>query len=477
MLHLAFEAGLTAVLLVTVTLLWRRGRWAAGLQAGEERLRLTLEAVGAGTWDWNIPAGGGACSDHWFKLLGYEASEFRPDQAFWESLIHPDDKPGFMAAVTGHLEGRTESFELEYRLRSKSSGYHWILDRGKVVERDATGRPLRMLGTFIDITQRKQAELALHDANASLERRVLDRTASLRQANTDLTAEIAERAQVEQALRDSEMRLAEAQRIGQTGSWVRDLRTGVVQATDEFHRILGLPLNAPTSFDAIVERIHHDDIGLFQATIAAGQSERRGFSMAFRAVLPDGTVRVLRSIGQYEFDDAGEAIRTTGIVQDITQMKDVEGALEAERTMLKTLMDAWPDFVYVKDRNSRFIKANAATAEIMGVGAADELVDRTDFDFYPPDIAAQFHDSEQAMIASGRPVVSREELLRRDDRQLWLSTTKIPYRDADGRIAGFVGIGRDMTERKRTEQELGAAKEQAEFANHAKSQFLAAMSH
>ena len=140
--------------------------------------------------------------------------------------------------------------------------------------------------------------------------------------------------------------------------------------------------------------------------------------MAFRAVLPDGTVRVLRSIGQYEFDDAGEAIRTTGIVQDITQMKDVEGALEAERTMLKTLMDAWPDFVYVKDRNSRFIKANAATAEIMGVGAADELVDRTDFDFYPPDIAAQFHDSEQAMIASGRPVVSREELLRRDDRQL-----------------------------------------------------------
>ena len=336
---------------------------------------------------------------------------------------------------------------------------------------------LRMLATIIDVRQRKRAAAAVRESRDLLENRVRERTAALQKANDDLKAEIAEREQTERALRASELSLAEAERIGQMGNWVRDIRTGTVRASQEFRRILGIAPDAEISFADITSRIHPDDRRLFGETVQTARAERRPFDMTMRIVLPDGGRRVVHSCGEFTFDAAGEPIRSTGTVRDITKLKTVEDDLASERTLMRTLLEAWPDFVYVKDRHSRFIKANSATTAAMGVASGNDLVGKTDFEFYPHDIAAQFYESEQAMIASGRPVINHEEPLRRDGRELWLLTTKIPYRDGEGRIAGFVGMGRDITERKRAEEELNVAKEQAELANRTKSQFLAAMSH
>ena len=336
---------------------------------------------------------------------------------------------------------------------------------------------LRMLATIIDVRQRKRAAAAVRESRDLLENRVRERTAALQKANDDLKAEIAEREQTERALRASKLSLAEAERIGQMGNWVRDIRTGTVRASQEFRRILGIAPDAEISFADITSRIHPDDRRLFGETVQTARAERRPFDMTMRIVLPDGGRRVVHSCGEFTFDAAGEPIRSTGTVRDITKLKTVEDDLASERTLMRTLLEAWPDFVYVKDRHSRFIKANSATTAAMGVAPGNDLVGKTDFEFYPHDIAAQFYESEQAMIASGRPVINHEEPLRRDGRELWLLTTKIPYRDGEGRIAGFVGMGRDITERKRAEEELNVAKEQAELANRTKSQFLAAMSH
>ena len=145
---------------------------------------------------------------------------------------------------------------------------------------------------------------------------------------------------------------------------------------------------------------------------------------------------------------------------------------------LRCLMDTIPDSIYFKDKASRFIRANQALARRAGVDDPAALVGKTDFDLFTEEHARQAFEDEQEILRSGRPLVGKEEKeTYPDGRIAWVSTTKMPFRDAHGQIVGTFGSSRDITERKQAEEELRAAKESAEAANRAKSAFLATMSH
>ena len=128
------------------------------LRQSEERFALALEATSEGLWDWNIATGEMFCSPPWCKALGFDPSEVEPHIRFWNRLMHPEDMPRLTEALNAHFENKTELFECEVRLRTKSGEYRWILDRGKVVARDENGKPLRMVGVDVDITERKRAD-------------------------------------------------------------------------------------------------------------------------------------------------------------------------------------------------------------------------------------------------------------------------------------------------------------------------------
>jgi PAS domain S-box-containing protein len=130
------------------------------LRAGEERLRYALEAVSDGAWDWNLQTGKLFYSEQWLRKLGYSPEDAPPDISFWESLVHPEDMPRVRKALDDHLSGRTPMYECENRLRTKTGEYRYNLDRGRVVEWDADGRPRRMVGADTDITERMQQEAA-----------------------------------------------------------------------------------------------------------------------------------------------------------------------------------------------------------------------------------------------------------------------------------------------------------------------------
>jgi len=150
---------------------------------------------------------------------------------------------------------------------------------------------------------------------------------------------------------------------------------------------------------------------------------------------------------------------------------------DLEQRMLRILIDLLPDFIYVKDAAGRFLVANAAVARQMGTTPA-KLLGKTDFDFYPRELAAQFSADEQHVVRTGEGLIDREEIAvdPHGNRRV-LATTKVPLRSEDGRIVGVVGIGHDITARVRAEAEARAAREQAEAAARAKSEFLAHMSH
>ncbi|MFQ5412059.1 MAG: PAS domain S-box protein, partial [Phycisphaerae bacterium] len=108
----------------------------AALRESEERLRLTLDAVSGGGWDWNIATGEVYFSDSWIASLGYRREEVQPHVSFWNSILHPDDMPRVMEVLNAHFEGRTDCYECEIRQRTRSGAYRWNLDRGMVVSRD-----------------------------------------------------------------------------------------------------------------------------------------------------------------------------------------------------------------------------------------------------------------------------------------------------------------------------------------------------
>jgi PAS domain S-box-containing protein len=139
------------------------------LRISQERLKLALDSTEDGLWDWNITTGECYFSPRWREMLGYQPGDFPEDISAWAPLIHPEDQERVNQELQAHLDGKTPTYELEYRLRKKSGEWCWILGRAKVVERDENGQPLRMVGTNIDISERKKSEKQLQEAKVMAE--------------------------------------------------------------------------------------------------------------------------------------------------------------------------------------------------------------------------------------------------------------------------------------------------------------------
>jgi len=142
--------------------LTERRRAEAALRESEERFRLAVHGTDAGIWDWDMRTNTVYFSPRWKSMLGYEDDKIGNGFREWESRVHPEDQPRALAALEDYLEGRKSEHELEHRLRHKDGTYRWITARGAAV-RDATGKPYRMVGSHIDITDRKQAEESVRE--------------------------------------------------------------------------------------------------------------------------------------------------------------------------------------------------------------------------------------------------------------------------------------------------------------------------
>ena len=139
------------------------------LLQSEQRWHFAVEGTGDGVWDWDATTNRVQFSHRWKEMLGYEDHEIGDRLEEWKDRVHPDDLVGVFAKLQPHLEGKVASYSSEHRLRTKDGRWKWILDRGKVLERDAEGRPLRVVGTHSDITERKRDEALREEQAAVLE--------------------------------------------------------------------------------------------------------------------------------------------------------------------------------------------------------------------------------------------------------------------------------------------------------------------
>jgi len=169
----------------------------------------------------------------------------------------------------------------------------------------------------------------------------------------------------------------------------------------------------------------------------------------------DGQTRIISWNERNFLDEHGKVVGSVAIGRDISERKRIEEALANERNILRTLIDNLPDNIFVKDTESRLVISNLAHARLLRAKTPDEIVGKTDFDIFPRELAASYYNDEQMVIRSGQPLLNREErTLDPEGRTRWLLTTKVPLRNGQGKVIGVAGINRDITERRRMQEEL-----------------------
>ncbi len=159
----------------------------------------------------------------------------------------------------------------------------------------------------------------------------------------------------------------------------------------------------------------------------------------------------LMSASIIEFDGEAHILNET---KDITHIKKVDKDLEQEKFLVKSLLDYLPDHIYFKDKESRFIRNSKSHADSFGFTDPEQLVGKTDFDFFTEEAARKAFDDEQNIMKTGKPIIVEEKLTRKDKSVVWFSAMKLPLRNTDGEVVGTFGISRDISEQRKQRSSL-----------------------
>jgi len=169
----------------------------------------------------------------------------------------------------------------------------------------------------------------------------------------------------------------------------------------------------------------------------------------------DGTQLWLKTSKVPIHDREGNVIGILGTYEDITERKKIEENLKREKILLKTLINNIPDAIFAKDLEGRKLIANIADLKNMGCSSEEQVLGKTDLDFFPKEIAEGFMANDHSVINTGKPILKREEFfIDKEGNKRWLHTSKLPLKDDEGNIIGLIGIGRDITEQRHMQQTL-----------------------
>ncbi len=420
------------------------------LEEGREQLALTVAVNNLGVWDWRPQSSELHTNEIFFSMLGYAyngdmAERIKKSTGVrqWLILIHPEDRKHVMATVRRFLGGDDSYYRSEHRLRCANGQWKWILDVGRVVERDEQGQALRFMGVHLDITEQK---------------------------------EIAEK------LKNSKQSLAQAQQIAGLGNWQHDFVNNTLDCSAEIFNILEIDPVADDALQTIFrDNIHPDDQKFVLDSYERAIREKESCDIEYRLLMKDGRNKHVHERFETSYTDTDKPIQTIGVIQDITLRKQAEQLIRNSREKYQRLVDdIGQKFVVFSHDNEGIISyVSDGVESVFGI-AKNKAIGKRWADlvrWHPDDLAAVLAAGEKA---TRREVDFVELNLRFTDQnniERIVSSTVHSHRDDAGNQLALEGIIEDITKQKRVEQQLLKAQEKAEAANQAKSIFLANMSH
>lgn len=270
----------------------------------KSKMMAAIEGGNLGTWNINLETGHNEVNDQWAAMLGYKKAEIPSSSDFFESLIHPEDLPAFKRSIESILQGEQTSFYHELKLRCKNGEYKWVLDSGKVIKRNAKGRPILMAGSHVDIDKVKKKELELVKSGDRLRR---------------------------------------AQEMGMVGDWELELAAGCFSCSAMVFRIFGRrKSDSPLELEELIGQFHHNSASKFKGAIEELTRDKSSISMEGDIFIPDGKIKHIRIIAVPILGPDREVSRVMGIFQDVTFIKIAQARLETTNTRLQLLSDNIP---------------------------------------------------------------------------------------------------------------------------------------
>ncbi|WP_292433422.1 PAS domain S-box protein [Methylobacter sp.] len=391
------------------------------LRENEYRWKFAVHGSGDGVWDWDMQTNETMYSNRWKEMLGYAENDILPNLQEWINLIHPDDQPLVTEAAQAYLNGKTAIYVVEYRLRCKDESYKWVLSRGMVVSRSEDGKPLRMIGTHKDISVRKKAE---------------------------------------EALRQSQAALQEAQRIAHVGSWQLDLTTNHVVWSEELYRILGMnPELQPPDCTEYHRLFTSESWKRLNAILAHTQETGRSYELELEIIRTNGTHGWILARGEAIRDSNEAIIGLHGVALDITERKQMEKKLRDSDafnlSILNSLtsniavLDAQGIIVEINNAWRRFAKENGLPQSYQNMLGTNYL-DACNKDYE----ATAAKEGIAAVLAGELETFHLEYSCHLPNQQRWFHMNVSPLQ---GSRHGVVISHENITERKLMEEELKAS--------------------
>ncbi|MBK9305838.1 MAG: PAS domain S-box protein [Nitrospira sp.] len=405
------------------------------LRESQERFELAAQAANDGIWDWDILTGDQYWSERHLQLLGLERSTFTPTYASWISLVHPDDAKWVQQATQHHLDTH-EPYDIEVRVRIKDGSYRWFRDRGQAVW-DASGRPVRMVGSISDVTERRQAEEAIWKAHAELEQRVVERTMELAAANRALEEEIVQRKRAEDRLQRTQYAVDHAA----DQIFVIDSNGHLLDVNESACNRLGYTKEELLTMSVMDIDPDFPPEAWNACWAAVTREGQRRIETRHRS--KSGEIYPVEVVANYLCHNGQEL--DCAIVRDITERKRAEELVRASELRYKILTEATFDGVALHDEGV-LLEVNPGLERMFGYGPG-ELIGRSIVDLIAD-------ESRDMVIANMRSGVNGpyEAMARRKDGTIFPGEVVVRpyhYRGKEVRLVA----GRDITERKHLEVE------------------------
>ena len=294
---------------------------------------------------------------------------------------------------------------------------------------------------------RREEVLARVKAHVKLQNAMLE----LYYQKNKLSEEVEERKHTEENLKESEDRLRRAELTSKSGNWELHLDSLMVLSSDGAKTIYGVSENR-FDYDLIKNIPLPEYRPLLDTALKDLIEKDKPYNIEFKIKAVDtGNIKDIHSISIFN----KEKRILFGLIQDITERKLAEEEIRSERKLLRTLIDNLPDPIYVKDSEGRKLLANIADVENIGCVSEAETLGKTDLELFDKETGQRGYSEDLSIIQSRQPMINREEVfVNKKGVQRWLLTSKIPLFDQQGKPSGLVGIGRDITEIKKAENQI-----------------------
>jgi PAS domain S-box-containing protein len=390
------------------------------LEKSENRYQTSIELTQQLAWTTNNDGNVVEDIPTWRKFTGQSYEETKG--IGWTKALHPDDVERAIQVWKKAIESKS-AYETEYRVRRSDGIYRYFLARGVPILKKEDGNIKEWVGVCVDITEHKK---------------------------------------VEEALKESEQRFRNIFDNAADGIVLADVENGKFHISNKtFSQMLGY--NAEEIKNLGVSDIHPKE-SLPYVTEQFEKQARGEFALArdIPVERKDGSI-FYADINTHSIKLSGKKY-LMGIFRDVTERKQAEQALWESQRWQIAILDSIPDMAWLKDKQSRYVAANETLCRAFGIKLED-FIGKTDFDISPEDLAKRYQADDQKVIQSGKRLRIEEPWATKEDtgERICIETIKTPICNEKGEIIGTSGIARDITERKKAEDQIKILKRQIDF--------------